>query len=143
MSTSPNDCGSNGLPVVNWTTDNCGAYNGSAKSPMEGGQYTNPMNQGSQLSLNGNADLSGCIVGPSGGFVQKITYEHHTGPARGSAIYAYGQGPKGTGSGSITLYFLTEAGDTHTLSLTSSSLECHSDLFQDNTPIIQVTWAHT
>ena len=140
---STNDCGASNLPVVNWAAEGGGRCPGSVQSPSEGGKYTLPLAQGSQLAINGNTDLSGAIVGPSGALVQTITYEHFTGVARSSVIYVYGRGPEGTLSGSLTLTFLTEAGETHTLSLTSSSLGCHSDRFQDNSPIVVITWAHS
>ena len=123
---STNDCGASNLPVVSWAADIGGRCPGSIQSSSDNGKYTLPLAQGSQLAINGNVDLSRTIVGPSGAFVQKITYEHFTGIDRSSVIYVHGQGPEGTLSGSLALTFLTEAGETHTLSLTSSSLGCHS-----------------
>ena len=140
---SASNCGTANLPVVNWNTESGGICPGSAQSPSQGGSYTAPLVQGSQLSLNGSTDLSQIIVGPNGACVQSITYEHFMGVARSSVIYVQGQGPEGAFSGTLELSFLTEAGQTHTLGLTSSSPSCHTDRFQDDSPIVLITWAHS
>ena len=125
------------LPVVNWPGGNaCGNYAASISDP------SNPLYQGSQLAINGSTDLSGCIVGPDGANVQWITYQQNNGIIN-SVFYAYGQGPKGAGSGSLSLTILTQAGQKHTLSLTSSSPGLHSDRFQDTSGIVSISWAHT
>lgn len=125
------------LPVVNWPAGNaCGNYAASVSDP------SNPLYLGSQLAINGSTNLSGCIVGPDGANVQWITYQQNTGIIN-SVFYAYGQGPKGSGSGSLSLTILTQAGQKHTLSLTSSTPGLHSDRFQDMSGIVSISWAHT
>lgn len=126
MSNNPTGCGSNNLPLSNFTTTDQGKPSGTAQGNM-------PI--GSQVSINGSADLSAIIVGSSGGYVETITYEPHTGPARNSEIYAYGQGP---GPG-IKLYFVTQ-NSKHDLSLTSSSPKCNTDKFSDGSNILSITW---
>jgi hypothetical protein len=138
MSSTPGECGANNLRVVDWTTDSCGVYPGSAQAPTQDGKYTAKLEKGSQLSLNGTTDLRNCIVGPDGAYVSKITYENYDGIARDSVIYVYGKGPNG--SGSLKLTFLTESGDTHDLTITDSDPQCHSDKFQDDTPILIINW---
>jgi hypothetical protein len=130
MST-PGECGSESLPLHNFVTSDCGTYVGTAKGTL-------PI--GSQLSINDSSDLSGCIVGPNGAYVQKITYEPHTGPARNAQVYVYGRGPEGFGSGSLDLAFFTANGK-HTLSLSSSTPQCHTDIFDDGAPITSITWS--
>jgi hypothetical protein len=129
MSNNPTGCGSNNLPLSNFTTSDAGKTSGTAQGNMP---------QGSQVSINGSADLSAIIVGSNGAYIQTITYEHHTGPARNSEIYVYGQGPQGYDSG-IKLYFVTPNGK-HDLSVTSSSLKCHTDIFNDGSEILSITW---
>lgn len=132
MST-PNGCGNSNLPVSNFTTVNGGSNAGTAQGNM-------PIN--SQVSINGNTDLSQIIVGHNGAFVQSITYESFSGIARHGVIYVYGQGPAGMGSGSLTVT-VTTANGTHNLSLTSSSPSCHSDRFEDTANITAISWAWT
>lgn len=127
-----NGCGSSNLPTSNFTTSDAGKTSGTAQGNMA---------QGSQVSINGSTDLSQIIVGPSGANVQFITYEHFTGTARSSVFYVYGRGPKGMGSGSLKVTVVTAANESHDLNLTSSSLECHDDRFQDDTNIVSISWA--
>jgi hypothetical protein len=129
MSNNPTGCGSNNLPLSNFTTTDQGKPSGTAQGNM-------PI--GSQVSINGSANLSAIIVGSSGAYVETITYEHHKGPARNSEIYAYGQGPQGSGPG-IKVYFVTQNGK-HDLSVTSSSLKCNTDKFNDGSNVLSITW---
>ncbi|HJQ39850.1 MAG TPA: hypothetical protein VKB93_22130 [Thermoanaerobaculia bacterium] len=140
MSSSPGDCGANDLRVVDWTTNSCGVWPGSASAPLDGGKYTSKLERGCQLSLNGNTDLGRCIVGPDGAYVSKITYEAYDGIARDSVIYVWGRGPNG--SGSLKLTFLTEGGETHDITITDEHAQCHSDKFQDTTAIVVINWTH-
>jgi hypothetical protein len=127
-----NACGTSNLPTSNFTTADAGKTSGTAQGNMA---------QGSQVSINGSTDLSQTIVGPDGAYVQSITYEHFTGIARSSVFYAYGKGPKGMGSGSLKITLVTSANQSHDLNLTSSSLECHDDRFQDDTNVVSISWA--
>jgi len=129
MSNNPTGCGSDNLPLSNFTTADQGKTSGTAQGNM-------PI--GSQVSINGSADLSAIIVGSSGAHIETITYEHHTGPARNAEIHAYGQGPQGSGHG-IKLYFITQ-NDKHDLSVTSSSPDCHTDIFNDGSNVTSITW---
>jgi hypothetical protein len=128
---NPTGCGSDGLPVADMVTSDGGSEVGTAKGDV-------PL--GSQVSINGSTDLSQIIVGPDGAYVQSITYEHFDGIARNAAVYVYGRGPKGAFTGSLDLAFYTSDGE-HTLSLTSSSLECHSDIFEERADITSISWA--
>jgi hypothetical protein len=137
MSEATSEPRADALPIVNWPGGNsCGQYTASISDP------SNPLNLNSQLAINGSTNLSTCIVGPNGAAVDWITYQTNNGIIN-SVIYVYGQGPKGAGSGSLSLQFLTQAGQTHTLSLTSSSPGLHSDRFQDTSGIVSISWAHT
>lgn len=126
-----NGCGTSNLPTSNFTTADAGKMSGTAQGNMA---------QGSQVSINGSTDLSQIIVGPDNAYVQSITYEHFTGIARSSVFYVYGRGPKGMGTGSLKITLATTANQSHDLNLTSSSLECHSDRFQDDTNVVSISW---
>jgi hypothetical protein len=131
MST-PGECGQETLPLINFSSTECGSYPGVAKGDL-------PIN--SQLEINGSGgNLSSCIVGPNGAYVEKITYEQHARPVRPGTIYVYGRGPDGPGS--LDLAFLTQNNETHTVSLSSSTPECHSDLFEDISDITSITWTY-
>jgi hypothetical protein len=131
MST-PGDCGSDDLKVVEFQSSFCGQMVGQANG-------TAPLN--SRIWINGSANLRGCIVGPNGAFVEKITFEHHSGPVRNAEVNVYGAGPKGMGSGTLNLQFHTDTGATHTLGLTSSTPQCHADIFQELGNITSIQWS--
>lgn len=131
-------CGSINTQLYTFTTNDAGKTTGTAfgNMPLGGTNGLLP----SQVSINGTTDLSQIILGNNNGCVTSIVYEHFDGIARSSVISVYGQGPKGIGSGSIDMTFVTSE-DTHTLSLTSSSPACHTDKFQDPNNITKITWA--
>jgi hypothetical protein len=122
------------LPLTYWGTQYAGQIVGAAS-----GDPGNPMLPGTQLSLNSTNDLSQIIVANNGGFVQQINYLERSGLRQGQ-IAVLGQGPSGTGSGSLDLYFLTQGGFVHTLSLTSSSNDWRYDDFEDTSGIIAIWW---
>lgn len=128
-----------GLQTVYWGTNYAGQTVGITNCSAAGGVSENPLNTNSQLNINSTSDLSKIIVGNSGAYVQTLQYLQ-TGGVRQGQIKVYGAGPKGGGSGSLYLWFLTEAGLVHTLSLFSSSPGWHTDDFEDTTPIIGIWW---
>jgi hypothetical protein len=90
---------------------------------------------------NGNTDLSNCVVGPDGAYVQSVQYKSRGGIRHGEII-VYGAGPSGTGSGTLHLVFQTAADQQHTLSLFSSSPREHTDRFEDTSDIVSMSWSH-
>src|SRR5262245_27569105 len=129
------------LTTIYWGTNYAGLTVGvTCGSPQSGNE--GPMQLGSQLNLNSSSDLSQIIVGNKGAYVKTIQYVY-TGGLRSSTIKVYGQGPAGTESGSLNMWFLTFGGFVHTLSLTSTSLEWHQDSFEDSSGIISIWWAHS
>lgn len=120
------------IPVANFTSSDCGQDSGTATGDL-------PIDY--QMSINGDTDLSNCIVGPSGAYVQSIHYKSRGGIRHGEVI-VYGAGPSGTGSGRLHLVFESAGGEQHTLSLFSSSPGEHTDRFEDTTDLVSVRWYH-
>ena len=133
---NPTGCGSINLPVSNFTITQQGPSSGTA---------TGNASINSQVAINGSTDLSKIITGPSGACVLSITYESFDGIARNTVVYAFGQGPEGMGSGSLNLEFYTQntgTSDPHTLSLSSSTAQCHDDRFSDGSNLLTIKWYH-
>lgn len=124
------------LQTVYWGTNYAGQIVGITSAS---GDAENPLSINSQLNINSTANLSQIIVGNSGAYVQTIQYVQRQGVRQGQ-IQVYGAGPKGTESGYLYLWFLTEGGFVHTVSLFSSSPDWHYDDFEDMTPIIGIWW---
>jgi hypothetical protein len=125
------DCGGDSLPAAQFQSTYCGEFVGQANG-------TAPL--GSQIWINGSADLTKCIVGPIGAFVQKITFQHHIGRASNAEVNVYGAGP-GMESGTLSLQFQTQTGATHTLGLTSATPQCQSITLEDLEPITSISWS--
>jgi hypothetical protein len=134
MSTKPVEQGAGPeIPVKDFASSNCGQYAGTATGDL-------PID--CLMSINGSVDLSNCVVGPSGAYVQSIQYKSRGGIRHGEII-VYGAGPSGTGSGRLHLVFESSAGEEHTLSLFSSSPGEHTDRFEDTSDLVSVSWYHS
>lgn len=120
--------------VGNFTSSNCGEVNGTATSDTG-------LQPGADVAINGNTDLSSCIVGNSGGKVYGIRLVSNAG------FYKYrvdvdAQGPSGIGSGSINLLFTDQTNDTYSLAITSSRREEHTVSYNSDKPsIVKITWS--
>jgi hypothetical protein len=118
--------------TAEFTTTDCGDTSGTANGLL-------PV--GSAVSINGNTDLSSCIIGNSEGKVYGIRLVSNAG------IYSYqvqvdAQGPSGIFSGSINLAFTDQTGDTYKLAITSSRREQHTVSYNSDRPsIVKITWA--
>ncbi|MQW89540.1 hypothetical protein [Sinorhizobium saheli] len=121
--------------ATNFTSPDCGSYQGTASGP--------PLMAGQGLlAINGNTDLSSCIVGKDGANVSSIYlvnmprfsfYQYQ--------VNVYGQGPSGAGSWYFYLYFTDQTGDTYKLKLFRSEPAWHYVQFNSDAPgIVQVTW---
>lgn len=127
------------LTTIYWGTDYAGQPVGSTDCDGRTDGDQGPMQWWSQLNLNSSNDLSQIIVGYDGANVQTIQYLY-TAPHGQSTINIYGQGPKGAGSGSFYLNFLTAGGQVHTMSLFSSTPKWRTDSFEDPTGIVAIWW---
>jgi hypothetical protein len=116
-----------------FTSSDCGNVNGSATSDTG-------LQPGADASINGNTDLSSCVIGNSEGKVYGIRLVSNAG------FYKYrvdvdAQGPSGIGSGSIHLAFTDQTGDTYNLAITSSRREEHTVSYNSDKPsIVKITW---
>lgn len=117
-----------------FTSNDCGSVNGTALS-------TTGLQPGAEVSINGNTDLSSCVVGNHEGKVYGIRLVSNAG------FYKYrvdvdAQGPSGIGSGSIHLAFTDQTGDTYNLAITSSRREEHTVSYNSDKPtIVKITWS--
>lgn len=102
----------------NFSSSNCGQDIGSAT----GG----PMYPGTaQAAINGNTNLSQCILGPHGAFLNWISIESYDGVVYKNKIRVNGRGPSGFGQ-RVGLTFTMESGEQVTLSLASTTVEDHT-----------------
>lgn len=97
------------------------------------------------LAINGNSDLQGCVVGPSGAVVTCAYVTNQ--PPKAYERYAYGiwvfgQGPSGFGSGTFQLDFTDQGGSGYSLKLYSSTPAWHYVNYNSDSPgIIEMRWA--
>lgn len=90
--------------------------------------------------MNGNTDLSSCVVGNSGAklFSVKLTKQ--------SGFYDYvitvvAQGPKGAFSGWLNLYFTDRTGDRYALGIWKSEKLQHTVAYNSSDPgIVKIEW---
>jgi hypothetical protein len=121
------------MNTPNFTTTNCGSTTGTAQGDA-------PL--GSQIAINGSTDLSQCIVGIGGAYVQQIIFQHHTNiGVRPAEITVYGVGPEHGTSGSLDLRFTGSDNQDHTLSISSDTPQWHTDAFESQADIISVQWS--
>lgn len=94
-----------------------------------------------QVSVNGNVDLSTCLVGNGEARVYSITLTGSPG------IYDYSvnvdaQGPRGFGSGSLYMAFTDQSGDTYYLQIYSSHRSVHVVKYNSQRPaIVAIYWS--
>ena len=122
----------------NFSSSDCGSVNGSASGPalQPGVGY---------LAINGNTDLSSCVVGNAGGRVYQVYLSLNPPPS----IYKYlihveAQGPAGAGSGSIWLVFTDQTGDTYRLRIYSSTKAWQTVSYNSSQPgLVKLAWSDT
>ena len=125
-------------PVTDFT-GSCGE--GTDKGKPKSVQSTKGLQSNEQASVNGNTDLSTCLVGNDNARVYGITLTGSPG------IYDYvvnvdAQGPSGFGSGSLHLAFTDETGDTYYLSIYSSHRSVHTVRYNSKHPAIKtISWS--
>lgn len=102
----------------NFTSSNCGSDIGSATG---GPMYPGP----AKVAINGNTDLSKCIVGPHGAYLNWITIEPYQGVVYKNKIRVNGRGPSGFGQ-RVLLTFTMASGEQCTLTLASTTVEDHT-----------------
>ena len=96
------------------------------------------------LAINGNTDLSGCVVGPSGASVTSA-YVTDQPPRQYESfaygVWVYGQGPSGFGSGSLELTFTDQTGSEYSVKLYSSTPAWHYVDYNSESPgITGIRW---
>jgi len=93
------------------------------------------------VRLNGNTDLSGCMIGNDGARIYSIQLLIATNPFYEYCLNVDGQGPSGIGSGSFYLAFTDQTNDTYHLSLYSSKRKMHTVSYNSDKPaIIKIQW---
>jgi hypothetical protein len=96
-----------------------------------------------QVNINGNKDLSTCMIGNNGACVYGISLTK----GDGTRIYDYvlnvdAKGPEGFGSGSMYLAFTDDSGDTYHLSIYSSTRSMHKLRYNSERPVIKkIFWS--
>lgn len=122
----------------NFSSSDCNNVNGSASGPaLEPGVGF--------LAINGNTDLSSCVVGNYGGRVYQVYLSLNPPPS----IYKYllhveAQGPAGVGSGSIWLVFTDGASDTYGLRIFSSTRAWQTVSYNSGSPgLVKLAWSDT
>lgn len=122
--------------------------NTSGQNPGLAEGTTSLMPEGGWLAINGNMNLSSCIVGNSDASVSQI-YVSDQPPAEDPyhqyqyCVWVYGQGPAGAGSGRLWLTFADQTGATYDLSLYSSSPAWHYVSYDSGAPgIVSVYWTN-
>jgi hypothetical protein len=125
--------------VVDYESKDCGQDSGTATQPNANlaGDY--------KISINGNSDLSSCIVGPNGAKVYSIDVSapFNVNTANRVDMTVNGQGPSGAFSGGLELEFTDGTGDTYSLNITNSSRKDHSLFYNSDQPgILKFTWRH-
>lgn len=124
---------------TDFSSSDCGKVNGSASGP--------PLYFGAGLlAINGNTDLSSCVVGNSGANVEQIyLIQQADGKFFRYLVWVYAQGPQGTGSGSIWLEFYDESGGSpYQLRIYSSTPDWHWVQYNSKAPgIIKLSWSDT
>jgi hypothetical protein len=101
----------------NFKSPNCGSPIGSAT----GG----PMGASMTASINGSTNLSQCIKGPRGAYINSISIERYEGAVYRYKIRVNGRGPSGFGQ-RAHLTFTTQQGEECTLSLASTTVKDHT-----------------
>lgn len=121
------------LPVGRFT-GNCGENNSA--TAVDGGLFPNQ-----QLELNGNTDLSSCVLFNDGGKVYGIWLSTNSG-FYNYAINVDAEGPHGPFSGSGYLFFTDATGDTYQLSIYSGTRANHFVRYNSDKPqILKVRWS--
>lgn len=116
-------------------TGNCG----EAQSNPNSVTSSRGMQPNEVVTVNGNVDLSTCIVANGNAKVYGITLTGSPG------YYDYvvnidAQGPSGFGSGSMYLAFTDESGDTYYISIYSSTRSTHTLRYDSNAPAIKTIY---
>lgn len=118
---------------ANWTSSDCGKTTGQATGPAL-------LPGTGLLAINGNTDLSGCVVGNYGACVYQV-YTSQSSTAFGYEIWVQAQGPSGVGSGSIWLTFVDQSGDPYGLRIFDSTKKWHFVRYSSKKPgLTSMNW---
>ena len=121
-----------------FNSSNCGSHKGTATAvPGTPGLAPN-----SQLAINGNTNLSSCIVGPDGAHVDSIEVVPIANPIYSYQIQVVGRAPSGVGSGSLYMFFTDETGETYKLWIWRGKTEQHTVDYNSSKPnIMSIRWS--
>ncbi|AWT36399.1 hypothetical protein GCM10008956_14970 [Deinococcus arenae] len=127
--------------MTNYPLANFTGYCGESSTKGQPNAVTSArgMQPNEAAAIDGNTDLSTCMVANGGAKVYGITLTGSPG------IYDYvvnvdAQGPSGFGSGSMYLAFTDQSGDTYYLSIYSSSRSVHTVRYNSQQPAIVKMW---
>ena len=96
---------------------------------------------GASVSMNGNTDLSGFIVGNSNAKVYSIKLAKQSGIIYDYVISVVAEGPRGFGSGWLNLYFTDRTGDRYSLGIWKSDKLQHTVAYNSKDPgIVKIEW---
>jgi len=119
---------------ASFSSSNCGSQIGAAS----GG----PMYPGTALaSINGSTNLSQCIKGAGGSYVNSISIEPYGGVVYSNKIVVNGRGPSGFGQ-RVKLTFTMQGGEQVTLDLASTSVGDHTVKARTE-GLVQIAWDFT
>ncbi|MFF8774271.1 hypothetical protein [Kitasatospora sp. NPDC015120] len=109
---------------------------GEGKDSPKLAKSSSGLQNGDDVALNGNTDLSTCVVANDDAKVYGIRLRG------GSGVFDYelevdGEGPHGIGTGSMYMAFKDESGDVYHLKLTSSSRKVHTVSYNSSSPAIK------
>lgn len=111
-----------------------GGHNGHASA-------SKGMPPGYSVTIEGSSDLEKYIYSKHDGKVHSIKFDSSSSPIYDYVITVKAQGPSGITSGSYTLRFVDETGDSYSLEIYSSSLKEHVLRFNSKKPnITSIYW---
>lgn len=125
-------------PVTDFTGE-CGE--GKEKGSPRSVSSSKGLQPNEQASVNGNTDLSTCLIGNGNARVYYITMTGSPG-SYDYVVNVDAQGPSGFGSGYLHLAFTDESGDTYYLKIYSSTRSVHTVRYNSESPAIKkIYWS--
>src|SRR5260370_33800649 len=113
----------------------------SMSSPKFALSSSKGINEGESVSIQGNTDLSRCIMGYDGACVYGIKLILNDPWSMWTFLISVdAQGP-GVGTPGLILYFTDQSGDTYTLTIVTSTRTSHSVAYNSRQPaIMTIEW---
>lgn len=115
---------------------------GEGKDSPKMASSSSGLQVGDDVQLNGNTDLSTCVVGNDNSKIYGIRLRGATGPIYDYEVEVDGEGPHGAFTGSLYTAFKDQTGDIYHLKLTSSNRETHTVSYNSDKPaIVEFKWS--